>query len=201
MPRYMASLQMSLPTMRTLCGLAFIAVCLLSGWPALARADVAALQAALGEWRVTAVKIDDSRSGRLLYERDDPQLVGRRLHIGPDAIRSDLPERRDCSAPTLVPGQLSLDELLRDTMPTVADRPAHSYQLPPLAGTHYAMAWLRCGSGRFGPALPPRDAASDGIATKAPPGARTWLLLREDGRQALLRWYDATLLVLTRADH
>lgn len=192
-------LPLNLPTVRTLRRLAIVAVWL-SGWPALAPADDAAMQAAWGEWRVTAVKIDDSRSGRLLYERDDPQLVGKRLHLGPDAIRSDLPERRDCSAPTLVPGQLALDELLRDTMPTAAERPAQSYRLPPLAATAYALAWLRCGSGRFGPALPPRDAAGNGAATQAPAGARTWLLLREDGRQALLRWYDATLLVLTRTE-
>lgn len=184
--------------MRILRGLAFAAAWLLAGGLATAGADAGATPPAWGEWRVMAVKIDDSRSDRLLYQRDARQLVGRRLHLGPDSIRSDLPEQRECSAPSLVPGQQALDALLRDTMPTVAEQPSLSYGLLPDANRPYTLIWLRCGRGRFGPALPAR-AAADGAASPAPQGARTWLLLSDDGQQALLRWYDATLLVLSRS--
>lgn len=146
-----------------------------------------------GTWQVRQVLIDERRTDRLLYQIDDPRLVGRTVAIGARQVQANLPEAAGCEQPGLEPVRMALNTLLIRTV--LPDPPA----LPPsdaarlfdarLPGERPVdMAWITCKPGSFGPVL-------KGVSSAAPGG--TWLALLPPG-QALMPWYGHTLLVLQR---
>ncbi len=148
-----------------------------------------------GPWQVRQVLIDERRADRLLYQVDDPRLVGRTVAIEAQQIKAELPEATACPEPALVPGHLTLNTLLARTMqPELPDTGAARLFNAALPGDRPVdLAWITCQSGTFGPELknaPP-------VATGSPSPGGTWLALLPSGG-ALMPWYGHTLLVLQR---
>lgn len=149
------------------------------------------LQGYAGQWQVRRVLLNEERMDRLLYQVDDPRLVGRTVSIEPVHIESDLPEASTCTQPVLEPHLQPLNVLLTDTL--VSTRPgqdlARAFGLS-LPGTQEVkVAWTACTTGRFGPSLKGMPASRQ---TKS---GRTWVALAAPN-QLLLRWYGDTVLVL-----
>lgn len=143
-------------------------------------------------WRVSQVQVNEWRSDRLLYQIDDPRLVGRVIDFLPKRIDSDLPDATACAEPTQQRSRLRLNALLEQSMQPI--RPeldmAQSFGLSVSGQTDVDVRWLACRPGTWGPAplrTPVQGSAGDLQGN--------WLALLPDG-SALLRWYGDTLLVL-----
>jgi hypothetical protein len=54
------------------------------------------LAALSGQWQVTTATVSSERADRLLYQVDDPRLVGRFISFSADQITSDLREAFAC---------------------------------------------------------------------------------------------------------
>ena len=149
-----------------------------------------------GSWLVRQVLIDERRADRLLYQVDDPRLVGRTLSLGARHIEADLPEPATCQQPRLVPERLALDALLARTLqPALPTQGAARLFDPKLPGAQVLdVAWISCGAGTFGPALSSTSTTPPG----APAPGRIWLALLPSG-EALMPWHGHTLLVLQRS--
>lgn len=148
-----------------------------------------------GLWQVRQVLIDERRADRLLYQVNDPRLVGRTVAIEAQQIKADLPEATACPQPGLVPGHVTLNTLLARTMqpelPTAGAARLFDAALP--GDRPVDQAWITCNTGTFGPEL--RNAPPAAIGSPVPGG--TWLALLPKG-DALMPWYGHTLLVLQR---
>jgi len=147
-----------------------------------------------GPWQVREVLIDERRADRLLYQVDDPRLVGRTLAIGGQQINADLPEAVACPQPGLVPAHMALDTLLARSMPELPAQGAARVFDAALPGERPVdLAWITCKGASFGPELKNAPRAAAGSATTG----STWLALLPKG-EALMPWYGHTLLVLQR---
>lgn len=149
------------------------------------------LQGYAGQWQVRRVLLNEARMDTLLYQVNDPRLVGRMVSIEPVHIESDLPEASTCTQPVLEPQLQPLNALLTDTLvPSLPGQDVVRAFGLPLPGTQEVkVAWAACTTGRFGPSLKGTSASQ-----QAKPG-RTWMALATPN-QLLLRWYGDTVLVL-----
>jgi hypothetical protein len=148
----------------------------------------------LGAWKVESVRVDLGTSRRLLYQRDDPRLIGDVFTIRADSITSNTPEARPCSLPSASLWQTTAKDLVAITLapygfpgtpPTVKD-----YELPLKPAASVAAYSIRCNPGRFGPAPLPSARATLGEKVTG-----TWIVLLANGELAV-RWYDQTILLL-----
>ncbi|RZI80384.1 MAG: hypothetical protein EOP38_22655 [Rubrivivax sp.] len=164
----------------------------------MAAAAPAPRSAYAGPWQVRQVLVDERRTDRLLYQVDDPRLVGRTLAIGPQRLAADLPDATACEQPGLLPEQQPLDTLLARTMqPELPVQHATRQFDAKLPGERAVdLAWITCKAGTFGPALKNAPRAASAAAGSGTPGG-TWLALLPSG-DALMPWHGHTLLVLQR---
>lgn len=154
-------------------------------------------KAFVGTWKVESVLVDLGSSRTLLYQRDDPRLIGKQFTISDLKIESNTPEARECLMPGAALWKTTARSLLALTLaphgipgsrPTVND-----YELP-LAPDAQVDAWsVKCNPGRFGPY--PLNTAWGALSAK---DLGTWIVALPTGHLAL-RWYDQTILILTRA--
>jgi hypothetical protein len=151
----------------------------------------------LGTWKVASVLVDLGSSRTFLYQRDDPNLLGRTFTIGDQKIESNTPEARECGKPRSAIWRTTAEELIAVTLaphglpsikPTV-----HDYELPLSPSASVEALSVQCEPGRFGPR--PLKAA------RAVMGSRngTWIVVLPSGLLAI-RWYDETILLLRRAN-
>jgi hypothetical protein len=154
--------------------------------------------AVLGTWKVASVLVDLGSSRTLLYQRDDPNLVGRTFTIGDQKIESNTPEARECGKPRSVIWRTTAEELIAVTLgphglpgikPTV-----HDYELPLSPSASVEALSVQCEPGRFGPR--PLKAAR---AVMGSGNFGTWIVALPSGLLAI-RWYDETILLLRRAN-
>lgn len=144
-----------------------------------------------GQWQVRQVLVHEDRADRLLYQVNDPRLVGRMVAINAQQIESDLPEASVCGQPALLPRELMLNSLLVQTMPSAlpGQDAARAFGLAASGQANVKLAWTGCTTGQFGPSLKASRADRE-----APPGGH-WMALVAPG-QLLMPWYGDTLLVL-----
>lgn len=167
------------------------AVCLVTSlWSATTSAKTPPLSVFAGPWQVRQVLVDERRTDRLLYQVDDPRLVGRSLAIHTRQVEADLPEAAGCDEPRLVPGHMALDTLLARTMQAElpAEGAARLFDAGLPGEQRVDLAWIQCRTGTFGAPL-------KNTAGTMPSGI--WLALLPQG-DALMPWYGRTLLVLQR---
>lgn len=152
----------------------------------------AQLPVSIEHWRVSQVQVNEWRSDRLLYQIDDPRLVGRVIDFLPERIDSDLPDATVCAEPTHQRSRVRLNALLEQSMQAVhpGRDVAQSFGLSVSGQTEVDVRWLACRPGTWGPAplKMPAQASTGHLQSN-------WLALLPDG-SALLRWYGDTLLVL-----
>ncbi len=144
-------------------------------------------------WRVQHVHVHTDRGDRLLYQVDDPRLVGRSIRFLPDRIDSDLPDATDCPAPATQLTRIGLNTLLDQSL--LPALPGHDaaldFGLDTSGQTEVQVRWISCERGTWGPML-----RSTPQHTWAPAERRrNWLVELPDG-SALLRWYGNTVLRL-----
>lgn len=178
---------------RTGLGLAGLLACL---WLADGACSAELPVPASESWRVHQVRVNEWRSDRLLYQVDDPRLVGRVITIRADRIDADLPDATACAAPSQRRSRVRLNTLLDQSMwPAMPGHDAAlDFGLPGSGHIEVDVRWMACQSGTWGPAplnLPVQASASE-------PQRHNWLAVLPDGL-ALLRWYGDTLLVLKPA--
>ena len=152
--------------------------------------------ALFGRWKVQSILVDLGSGRRLLYQRDDPRLMGDVFTISAGSITSNTPEARGCTLPRAALWRTTAKSLVATTLaphgipgipPAVKD-----YELP-LDPTASVVAYsIKCNPGRFGPApLPSARATVDAKEIG------TWMVLLPTGDLAV-RWYDQTILLLKR---
>jgi hypothetical protein len=153
-------------------------------------------QALAGTWKVESVLVDLGSSRRLLYQRDDPRLLGNQFTISSLKIVSDTPEARECLMPKAAEWKTTASSLVATTLaphgipgslPTVKD-----YGLPLAPDAQVDAYSVKCDPGRFGPV--PLGAARAAIGSK---DLGTWIVVLPSGDLAV-RWYDQTILLLRR---
>lgn len=145
-----------------------------------------------GQWQVRQVLVHEDRADRLLYQVNDPRLVGRMVDIDVRRIDSDLPEASHCDQPVLVPRPQVLNTLLTRTLWSAlpGKDAAQAFGLQVSGTREVKVAWTACTVGQFGPSL--KTAPTDKAAGDP---ERTWVALATPN-QLLMPWYGDTLLVL-----
>lgn len=146
----------------------------------------------VGQWQVRQALVHEDRANRLLYQVNDPRLVGRMVNIDARQIESDLPEASHCAQPVLVPRPQVLNTLLTQTLWSAmpGKDAAQAFGLQVSGTREVKVAWTACTVGQFGPSLKTAPADKAAVEPK-----RTWVALATP-EQLLMPWYGETLLVL-----
>lgn len=151
---------------------------------------------AVDAWRVQHVHVNTERGDRLLYQVDDPRLVGRSIRFLPDRIDSDLPDATDCPAPAMQITRTTLNTLLdQSLLPALPGQDAaQDFGLGIPGQSEVQVRWISCQQGSWGPMLSNTPQRTWTPAERR----RNWLVELPDGT-ARLRWYGNTVLSLQPA--
>lgn len=162
--------------------LSWVVRMLVSVAPALAQSFPQALE---GTWRVTSALTDSGASRTVQYRNDDPRLKGRSVTFSTATIATDLPEDKRCVKPAVAAQRTTAGALIQATLATRSAgkaATAEDYHLGVASGASVDALWVSCSEGTMGP-----NGRNRG----------TWMVVLPDKRLAM-RWYDETILLLTR---
>lgn len=149
-----------------------------------------------GQWHVASVLVDLGTSRTLMYQRDDPRLIGANFLFSGKEIVSSAPEARECQNPHVTKWSAKLSTVLATTFASRGDNAVppipKDYEIPIVDDPSIDIFSVECVSGRFGP-RPPKAAR----ALLGRQDLGTWLTMLP-GDLVAIRWYDETILLLRR---
>jgi uncharacterized protein YecT (DUF1311 family) len=138
-----------------------------------------------GVWQVSSVLVDTGATRTLRYQNNDDRLKGRLITIAANRVTTNLPEDKLCAGITMTAHQTTAGALVRSTMGTRGAPPEsptpEDYSLDLSSGTSIQVWDVSCAEGSLGP-------GHEGGA---------WIIALPDA-QLGMRWYDLTILRLTR---
>lgn len=145
------------------------------------------LQFLVGKWQVTGVRLDETLMRTPAYNIDDPELVGRTIVVSREEILTSMPVATKCHYPTIKPEASTIDALVNRTMGKAkySEESTNKFALPVDTTKEVEVLWVTCKDGHIGPDTPFGPRRSNWIATLS-------------ANKLAMRWYDNTILLLTR---
>lgn len=151
------------------------------------QAETDHLKSLLGQWKVTAVRLDETLMRRPNYNINDPELVGRWILVHRHLIRTNMPEETMCRNPSIMEEISTIEELVDRTMGKAeySEKVANKFRLPINPRRRLQVLWVKCREGDIGPDTPSGPEGYNWIARLSP-------------NKLAMRWYDNTIIVLER---